>query len=449
LTTPLDNGVATVLEQIVTDTAHAGRLPGVVAAVFLHGDLWWRGAVGDVREQYRVGSITKTFTAVAVLQLRDEGRLELDDLVAAHLPESPYGRSTIRSLLSHSSGMTAEPAGDWWERSPGSTWSQLVAANAGGRMVFAPHSRYHYSNLGFAILGQVVARRRAATWWEAVSASVIEPLGLRETTYAPRDDAAIGTSRDPLTGRLMAEPAQDTAAMAPAGQLWSTAADLGRWADFLATGHPQVLSRSSLVEMRTVQSGDPDEQHRGGHGLGLRLRWLPQGSLIGHTGSMPGFLAAVFVDPTSRVGGVVLTNATVGVDTETVVDRLVRTVAPGLAGVVPEPAALSETTGSGRSGAADELGGDWYFGNTALSLTPTAGGFVLQAPGGPRRFDHVGADRFCGRDGYYAGEDLQVVRRDDGSVAYLEVVTFVLTRRPYDPDAPIPGGLPEALPSPR
>ncbi|MBA2560316.1 MAG: beta-lactamase family protein, partial [Propionibacteriales bacterium] len=250
---PLGDDVTAVLDRIVTETAANGRLPSLVGAVFHRGDIRWQGSVGSVGAQYRVGSITKTFTAVAVMQLRDDGLIDLGEPIAAHLPDSPHGHRSIRSLLAHSSGMTAEPAGPWWERTAGLDWPSLAAANTTAPAVFAPGQRYHYSNLGFALLGQLVAAVRGLSWWDAIVASIVEPLGLRDTTYYPRDDAAVGTSRDPLTGRLMAEPATDTGAMAPAGQLWSTSADLGRWADLLATGHPQVLARSSLVEMQTVQ----------------------------------------------------------------------------------------------------------------------------------------------------------------------------------------------------
>src|SRR3954453_11690704 len=113
-----------------------GRLPSLVCAITRDGSLVWRGsrgaATGDSGEratelQYRIGSITKTMTAVLLLQLRDEGRLALNDPVGDHLPELRHGDVTLRSLLSHSSGMAAEPPGEWWERVAGGPFDRLVA----------------------------------------------------------------------------------------------------------------------------------------------------------------------------------------------------------------------------------------------------------------------------------------------------------------------------------
>lgn len=434
------------LEAVVHQAADAGRLPGLTAAVFVEGRIEWSTSFGRTASQYRIGSITKTVTAVAVMQLRDEGRLDLADPVGLYLPDAPYGDRSVRSLLSHSSGMTAEPAGSWWERTPGVSWDQLVTANASPRTVVAPGSRYHYSNLAFALLGELVGRLRGSGWHEVVTDTVLGPLGLGATTYRPTSDAAQGTSRDPLTGTLMAEPATDTVAMAAAGQLWSTTHDLARWGDFLTTGHPEVLSASSLTEMRTVQSADPADQHVGGYGLGLRLRWLPTGTVLGHTGSMPGFLAGLFIDPRTRVGAVMLTNATTGVNPETVVlDLLKAAEATGVATSDVEVAefSLDEPATSSESAAeAEELRGDWYWGNTAMTLEPVDGGFALRTAATALLFAYIDRDHYRGRNGYFTGEDLHVVRRADGVVSHLEVVTFILTRRPYDPAAPIPGGIP-------
>ena len=300
-----------LLEQI----REKSRLPGLVAGTSRNGSVDWSCALGETGTAYRVASITKTFTAVAVMRLRDDGRLELDDPLGRHLPGVPYADATIRRLLAHASGMTAEPTGPWWERVPGGSWDALVAANP-EHYVFAPGRRHHYSNLGFALLGRMVEELVGDSWWDVVTDTILAPVGLTATTFTRPDDAAIGTSRDPLTGELVREPSEDEGAMAPAGQLWSTVDDLCRWVDVLVAGHPGVLSAETAAEMRTVQAADPDTQHRGGYGLGLRLHWEDQSTVVGHTGSLPGFLAGMFCDARSRVGAVVLTNATYGLDPE-------------------------------------------------------------------------------------------------------------------------------------
>jgi CubicO group peptidase (beta-lactamase class C family) len=415
-----------------------GRLPSVVAGVLDRGSLGWVGAAGEVGHgpdewrdtQYRIGSITKTLVAVLVLRARDEGLVSLDDPIGRFVPETGYAEATLRSLLAHGSGMQSEPAGPWWERSPGVTVPALLAANPGSGRVAGAGEYYHYSNLGYALLGEAVARLRGAGWWDCVSEELLGPLGMTRTTYLPEPPHAQGHSVDHFTGVLADEPHQDTGAMAPAGQAWSTVTDLRRWADFLATGHPDVLAHTSLDEMATVQPPAP------GYGLGLRLLELDGRRLRGHTGSMPGFLASLFVDPATRDGVVLLTNATTGVGTESVPQLLLGEAAPPTV----EPWVPSATLPSELAG----LPGLWFWGNTAYELrwhNERVRLHEIGEPAGGHHFELRGG-RVVGTEGYHRGENLHVVRRDDGSVHYLECATFVYTRVPYDPDVDIPGGHP-------
>lgn len=425
-----------LLDQLVEDAARAAQAPSLRAATFDVGGVTWAGEIGDVARQYRIGSITKTFTAVLVMRLRDEGRLDLNDRLGLHLPDAPYADATIRDLLAHRSGMTAEPAGEWWERTPGTSWSDLVAANAAETRVFAPAARHHYSNLGYALLGQLVARCRELSWYEAVTTELLNPLGLAGTTYRAGTGAAVGTSRNPLTGELQGEPAQDTKAMAPAGQLWSTPSDLATWARVIAGVESDLLALDSAVEMRTAQAAEPEDQHIGAYGLGLRLRWTPGGTLVGHTGSMPGFLAALFVDPVSLRGAVVMSNVTTGIQPEGLAADLIRTAAPA------RDDRAAERSPAEPVGPFAELAGRWYWGNTEMTAVVTPDGFRLTRRGEDAGFRATGEDRFVGLNDYWAGETLRVHRDASGAVRRLEVVTFILTRTPYDPDAPIPGGPP-------
>ena len=158
-----------------------------------------------------------------------------------------------------------------------------------------PGTAFHYSNLGFGLLGEVVARLRREGWWALVQRRLLGPLGMSRTSYHPEAPHAQGSSVDHFAGTLHEEPHQDTGAMAPAGQLWSTVADLARWLDFLATGRPDVLARETLLEMAPPSAPATD------YGLGLRrLTDVTGRVLVGHTGSMPGFLATAFIDQETR-----------------------------------------------------------------------------------------------------------------------------------------------------
>ncbi len=239
-----------------------GRLPSVVAGVLEDGSLVRTAGAGDVPggdpadAQYRIGSITKTLVATQVMRCRDEGLLALEDPIGRLVPETGYAAATVGSLLAHVSGMQSEPVGSWWERSPGVAVDALLAANDGAGAVAGPGEYFHYSNLGYALLGEAVSRLRGAPWWDVVRAELLEPLGMTRTSYLPQAPHAQGSSVVHFTGELTVEPHQDTRGMAPAGQVWSTVTDLARWAGFLATGHPDVLSRATLEEMaRAARAG--------------------------------------------------------------------------------------------------------------------------------------------------------------------------------------------------
>ena len=410
-----------------------GRLPSVVAGVLLGGELVWTGEAGEgpgdpEDRQYRIGSITKTFVAVAVLRLRDAGLLDLEDPIGRFVDDTGYASSTIRGLLSHTSGMQSEPVGSWWERSPGVDLATLVARNDGSGAVAGPGDFFHYSNLGFALLGEVVAKVAGGTWWDVVATEVLAPLGMSRTTYHPVAVHAQGYSVDHFAGTLSPEPHQDTGAMAPAGQAWSTVPDLARWAAFLASGHPDVLEESTLREAGRAVPPAVD------YGLGLRVVECGGRRLVGHTGSMPGFLASLFVDPDTGDGTVALANATTGLDTGGVPTLLLSDDEVS----APEPWVPSDDVPE----PAREVLGLWFWGNTAMELRWSNDRLELRSlvrPEGVDRFELCGS-RIVGTEGYHRGEELRVVRNDDGSVNHLDIATFIHTRAPYDPAAPIPGG---------
>ena len=236
----------------------ADRLPSVAAAVVNKGAQVWAGAVGaadyaDQRDatpdtQYRIGSITKTFTATAVLQLRDAGQLDLDDRLEQHIEGIANGRPTIRRLLCHLSGLQRE-AGEMFVTGESPTEDALIASMSEVEFVLGPAQAHHYSNLAYALLGQVVARRSKLQYTQYVDERIIAPLGLTRTTWLPQAPKAQGYLVDEYARTVWLEPETDLAGTSAAGQLWSTVEDLARWATFLAAGADGVLDATTVEEM--------------------------------------------------------------------------------------------------------------------------------------------------------------------------------------------------------
>jgi CubicO group peptidase (beta-lactamase class C family) len=435
-----DPVLPTTARVLLARTARAqreGRAPSVVAGVVRDGGLVWSAGRGDVREphtdvQYRLGSISKTVTAVVVMRLRDEGRLHLDDPLDRHLPGTPFGDRTIGQLLSHLAGASAESPGGWWERTPGGSLADLRLGK--DDVVLGAARRFHYSNLGFGLLGELVARARGTSWEEAVTTEVLRPLGMTRTTPRPVGSAAAGQAVHPWADVVLTEPEHHAGVMAAAGQLWATLTDLGRFATFLLGDSGGVLDAGTLEEMAEPAGVDAAAAGWSAYGLGVQVIRLDGRTYVGHGGSMPGFLAGVFVDREEQTGAVSLANATSGVDP--VVFGLLADLRAA------EPRVVEPWAPSPSPVPLDRLG-VWFWGPSPYVLRAVGGGLLHLGPlpgrnGRASRFAPRDDGTWVGRDGYFAGETLRIA--DD----HLELGTFIFTRSPYDPAAPVPGGVDEA-----
>ncbi|MFI6407754.1 serine hydrolase domain-containing protein [Streptomyces sp. NPDC050548] len=426
-----------------------GRAPSLAAAVVRDGRAVWHGARTSVdghgpdeNVQYRIGSITKTFTAVLVLRLRDEGVLDLGDPLEKHLPGTGAGEATIAQLLAHTSGLAAESPAPWWERTPGSLRPELRDVLGEQPLLHPVGRRFHYSNPGYTVLGALVEELRGAPWEDVLRREVLEPLGLHRTSAQPQAPHAGAWAVHPWADALLPEPAEDLGLMAPAGQLWSTTGDLARFAVFLANGDDRVLSAESVREMRTpaAPAEAADVVDGAAYGLGLQIQRRDGRLLIGHSGSLPGFLANLTISLEDDVSAVVLANCTSGPLLASVGADLVRIVAEAEPRI-PEPwRPMPEVDASVL-----ELAGQWYWGTHGFALRLTADGRASLEPlagrGRRSRFRANGDGTWTGLEGYYAGELLRPVRRPDGSVSHLDLGSFVFTRQPYDESGSVPGGV--------
>lgn len=295
-------------QRLARHTQAEARIPALSVALHRADRPLWTFGVGDPgngqaldeRTQFRIGSVTKTFTSVLVMQCRDDGLLDLDDPIGRHLDLPAHGDLPVRRLLSHTSGLAREPFGDVWDSLDAPDARRLVDDLARVERVLPPARRYHYSNLGMALLGQLVGHLRGGTWAEVLDERILRPLGLADITVRPTERAAVGYLVDAYSDHARPEPPTDFGAVAPAAQLWGTAADLAKWAAFLAdpaTVDPagEILASGTLDEMRWPLTVTDEALWQAGFGLGLIL--VPSGQRVihvGHDGAMPGFLSGVY-----------------------------------------------------------------------------------------------------------------------------------------------------------
>ncbi|MCX4526823.1 MULTISPECIES: serine hydrolase [unclassified Streptomyces] len=424
-----------------------GRAPSVVAAVARGGEVVWEGSRTSVEGhgpdgnvQYRIGSISKTFTAVLVMRLRDEGLLALGDPLEKHLPGTGAGEVTVAQLLAHTGGLAAETPGQWWERSAAALRPELSDVLGEEPFRHGPGRRFHYSNPGYTLLGSLIEAVRGKPWGEVLRAEVLEPLGLDRTSLSPQAPHAGGWAVHPWADVMMPEPLEDLGLMAPAGQLWSTTRDLARFAVFLARGDERVLNADSVREMRTSAAPPEPGLAELGYGLGVQLMDSDGRRLVGHSGSLPGFVAGLWLSEADDVAAVVLANCTSGLPATALAADLVAIVADAEPRF-PEPWRPFREADP----VALELCGPWYWGTSAQVVTLSADGLLelrpVGAAGRAARFRAEPDGTWTGLSGYYAGEALRAVRRQDGSVSHLDLGSFVFTREPYDAQAPVPGGV--------
>jgi CubicO group peptidase (beta-lactamase class C family) len=396
------------IDRVFGEFAARSRVPGIVYGILVDGKLAHEGAVGyrnlatkapvDSDTVFRIASMTKSFTALAILRLRDDGKLSLDDPAERYVPElaslayptADSPRITIRHLLSHAEGFPED--NPWGDRQLAATDDEM------GRMMrqgipfsTSPGTAYEYSNYGFAILGRIVSRVSGQPYASYVRAHVLAPLGMTATTLEPASvppgRLAHGYRWEDDTWKD--EPPLPDGAFGAMGGMLTSARDLARYVGFLMSAWPPrdepdsgPLRRSSAREMQQVWRPSPASVWRepaagalrlnaGGYGFGLRVwQTCTLSHVVGHSGGLPGFGSHMRWLPEHGVAIIAMGNLTYtswGRVTDEAFARLERT--GGLSPRVPLPSAallaardeVSQLIGAWDDARADRMAADNLF----------------------------------------------------------------------------------------
>ncbi len=428
------------LTRTATQAQRDSRAPGLAAGVAHRGTLLWDAGIGvadlsdpavelGVDTQFPIASNTKTFTAALVMQLRDEGRLALEDDIADHLPGSAHQGVTIRQLLAHASGLQREPVGDVWESLAPPAPDALIENFNSAERIGSPHDRWHYSNLGFMILGELIARLDGRSWEQSLKARLLDPLELRRTTQTLQAPHSGQYYVPPFTDVPIEEPIAIVGTMAPAGGLMSTLADLVRWHAFLLDPDPAILRPDTAEEMRQPQMA-LEAAPGDGYGLGLYLLRRDDRVWFGHTGGAPGAITGAFSHADSGTTAIVLTNNSVTRDPA----GTALTLGTYVLEHDPEPL-TAWVPGTELPEALVPLTGMWFSEGSPFIFSIREG--RLEARGAsdcdttpPSVFAREADDAYRTVSGRERGERLEVRRRSDGSVRQLNWATYRFTREP-------------------
>ena len=352
-----------LLEKWIVAQMEYRRIPGLAVGVVYDRNVVWARGFGyedlesktpvSTRTIFRIASITKTFTSTAIMQLRDRGKLQLDDPVAAHLPWFTYNDRhpdgpviTIRHLLTHTSGLPREAAFPYWTTHEFPTREEMIDALKDQESIYAAETKYKYSNLGIAILGEVVAAASGQPYENFIQQNIFDPLGMASSSVFLTDEhrarLATGYGRLLSDGTRKKSPPTESKGIAPSANISSTMEDLCRYAAFHlsedSTLPGQILKASTLREMHRVHWLNPS--WTSGRGLGFSVSKTGGRVTFSHGGWVGGHRSQFRVSPREKVAVVVLTNVDDGVPAY-FANRAMSMLAPIIAGIaspaVPEP----------------------------------------------------------------------------------------------------------------
>ncbi len=390
------------LDSLVAREVADKRLPGLsIALVDDQRTVWSRGygrervdpAVPVTSETvHRVGSVSKLFTDIAVMQLVERGVMDLDAPVSRYvgdvLPEGgDASRITLRQLMSHRSGLVREPPVGHYFDSSGTTLAATVASLRGTSLVYPPGTRTKYSNAGIAVVGYALERTQKQPFADYVKRAVLEPMGLAHSAFTPESALARHLAEAVMWSYDSREWVAPTfgLGMAPAGSMYTTVDDLARFVSVLFAGGRgvggQVIARATLDSMWTPQFAAPGAT--AGYGLGFALSQFDGRRRVSHGGAIYGFSTELSALPDDRLGVVVVATADGANEVAShIADEALRLMRAARAG---QPLPDIERTTTLAPEAARRLAGRYGTGERAVELIEQSGRlFMLPMRGGFR-----------------------------------------------------------------
>ena len=329
-----DPGVASgirLLESWIGTQIAYRDVPGITIGIIHGQELVWASGLGYADREnkipaapstiFRIASISKLFTSISIMKLRDEGKLRLDDPVKKHLPwfdiknrfsDAPV--ITIRHLITHTSGLPREAAFPYWTDFEFPTREQIRKALPEQETVYPSETRWKYSNLALALAGEIVAAVSGEPYEDYVSKNIIGPLGMT-STFVDIDEShpklAVGYGRRMPDGSRSIQPFTDSKGLTPAANLSSTVEDFAKFAAWQLrlrkNGGAEILRASTLKEMQRVHWLQPD--WRSGWGLGFAVWHSSERDIVGHGGHVAGYTTRFTLCPKENIAVFVMTNA--------------------------------------------------------------------------------------------------------------------------------------------
>ena len=310
------------------------RTPGAQVAVWFDGRLQFSQAYGvsnlgtgevlTTSHLFRIASHSKTFTATAIMQLVEAGKLRLDDTVGAWIPElseagSPLAEVTVRQLVSHSAGVIRDGVDStfWAHSRPFPDEEALMELTIREGAVREPDATFKYTNIGFSLLGMIIGKAAGSTYNDYVQTAIIEKLGLQNTgpelDESRLSEYAGGHSGLSSWSERQVIPHIDTHAMAAATGFYSTAEDMMHFASAHVFGDDRLISDRSKREMqRPMWTGLAPDKPQDGYGYGTTIHDYDGHRMVGHSGGYPGHITRTMWDPNEGLAISVLTNAVDG-----------------------------------------------------------------------------------------------------------------------------------------